>query len=82
MTSINPKITVRCENRTIEPSPEIEWYSGGELLTHPVRIKINGVWKHVLRYDKVIREDTVNQRDIVFRCSIEENSIVEIAVLQ
>ena len=58
---------------------EVEWYSGKELHTHPTRIKINGIWEEVFSYEKIIREDNITKkREIVFRCHIGDNRVVEI----
>lgn len=60
---------------------EVEWYSGKELYTYPKRIHINGVWEDVFSYEKNIREHTVTKkREIIFRCHIGDNRIVEIAI--
>ena len=59
---------------------EVEWYSGKELYTYPRRIKVDGVWEEVFQYEKKIQEDAVTKkREIVFRCHIGDNRIVEIA---
>jgi hypothetical protein len=58
---------------------EVEWYSGKDLYTHPKRVKVEGVWEDVFHYEKLIREDTQEgRREIVFRCHIGDNRIVEV----
>jgi len=76
------KIIIRHANRVLDENPEIEWYSGGESHTHPVRIKINGIWEHVFHYEKIVREDSRQQREIVFRCHIGDNRIIETVISQ
>jgi hypothetical protein len=80
MTHVNPRITLKYGHRILEENAEVEWYSGSELHTHPSRIKINGFWKDVVHYDKIVREDTKHQREIVFRCHIGDNRFVEIII--
>lgn len=70
---------MKSENLNRKSNIEVEWYSGKELYTHPKRIKVDGVWEEVFRYDKRIRENTVTKkREIVFRCHIGDNRIVEV----
>ena len=76
----NPKITLRQGHRILDENPEIEWYSGSELYTHPTRIKINGVWEDVFHYERSIREDNQQQRQLVFRCHIGDNRIIEAVI--
>ena len=62
---------------------EVEWYSGKELYTHPKRVKINGVWEDVFQYERKIREDkATKKREIVFRCHIGDNRIIETVISQ
>lgn len=74
------RITIRHGSRILDESPEIEWYSGGESYTHPVRIKINGIWEDVFQYEKILRENTQQQREIVFRCHIGDNRVIEAVI--
>ena len=76
----NPKIQLRRGNKIIDYNALVEWYSGGELYTHPRRIRIDGVWEEVFQYEKIIREDVQARREIAFRCHIGDNRIVEIAI--
>ena len=58
---------------------EVEWYSGKDLYTHPRRVKVRGVWEDVFHYEKIVREDIKEgKREIVFRCHIGDNRIVEV----
>ncbi len=66
-------------NQILE-NPEIEWYSGAELYTRPKHIKINEIWEEIFQYDKSIRENTAGQREIVFRCHIGDNRIIEVVI--
>ncbi len=66
-------------NRKLPKDAEVEWYSGGELHSHPKRIKVNGVWEEVFHYEKSVREDaTMKRRKTIFRCHIGDNRIVEV----
>lgn len=59
----------------------VEWYSGGELYTHPKRIKVNGIWEDVFQYERIVREDgATKKREIIFRCHIGDNRFVEVLV--
>ncbi len=65
----------KCQNNI-----KVEWYSGKELHTHPKRVRINGVWYDVFQFEKIVREDVSSKnREIIFRCHIGDNRIVEIA---
>lgn len=80
MNMENRNIQVRDAKGILDELAEVEWYSGGELYTHPTRIKIGHVWEAVFQYERSIRE--VNQRrQIVFRCHIGDNRIIEVVVL-
>jgi len=58
---------------------DVEWYSGGDLYTRPKRIKVDGRWEDVFHCEKTIREDASSKRrELVFRCHIGDNRIVEI----
>jgi hypothetical protein len=58
---------------------EVEWYSGGELYTRPRRLKVDGIWYEVFQYEKSVREDAATKkRELVFRCHIGDNRIIEI----
>jgi len=60
---------------------DVEWYSGGELYTHPKRIKVNETWEDVFQYERIVREDAATKkREIVFRCHIGDNRIIEVVV--
>ena len=74
------KIILRHRNRILDENPEIEWYSGGELYTHPTRIKLNGIWEDVLQYERITRENPRQQRETVFRCRIGDDYIVEVTI--
>jgi hypothetical protein len=76
------RIIIRQGSRVLDKNPEIEWYSGKETYTHPVRIKINGIWEDVFQYEKIIRENTQQQRETVFRCHIGDNRIIEVVISQ
>jgi len=76
------RIIIRQGSRILDESPEIEWYSGGELYTHPKRIKINGIWEDVFQYEKLLKENEKQQRETVFRCHIGDNRIVEVVISQ
>ena len=80
MMTPNPRITLRRGHRILAENPEIEWYSGTELYTHPIRIKIKGIWEDVFQYDRILRENTKRQREIVFRCHIGDNRIIVVMV--
>lgn len=68
-------------NGKLESKMEVEWYSGGELYSRPKRIKINGVWKDVLQYEKRIQEDrATKKRKIIFHCHIGDNQIIDVRV--
>jgi hypothetical protein len=59
---------------------EVEWYSGREVYTYPKRVKVDGVWEEVFSYEKSVREHSVTKkREVVFRCHIGDNRIIEIA---
>lgn len=56
---------------------DVEWHSGGDLYTHPRRIKVNGIWEEVFHYERIMREDASSKtRELVFRCHIGDNRIV------
>jgi len=76
------RIMIRQGNQVLDENPEIEWYSGSESYTHPVRIKINGIWEDVFQYEKILRENMQQQREIVFRCHIGDNRIIETIISQ
>ena len=76
------RIIIRQGNQILDENPEIEWYSGGELYTHPKRIKINGVWEDVFHYEKILKENKQQKREIVFRCHIGDNRIIETVISQ
>ena len=58
----------------------VEWYSGNQLHTRPVRIRIKGVWEDVIRFEKGIVENEKNERVTKFRCNIGDNRIVTVIV--
>ena len=58
---------------------EVEWYSGTELYTYPMRIKVDGRWEDVFHCERMIHEDVSSrERKLVFRCHIGDNRIVEV----
>ncbi len=66
-------------NKEFSKDIEVEWYSGGELYTHPMRIKVEGIWEDVLHYERIVHEDvTSKKRRLIFRCHIGDNRIVEV----
>ena len=71
------KCLQRMENKKI--NIDVEWYSGKEVNTHPMRVKVAGVWEEVFQYEKEIHEDLkTKQRKIIFYCHIGDNRIVKI----
>lgn len=79
MTQDKPTITLYQKGRIVSKSPEIEWYSGKELYTRPIRVKIGEIWEEVFTFEKQIREDVLKQqRKIVFRCHIGDNRIYDV----
>lgn len=57
----------------------VEWYSGKDAFTRPKRIKVNGVWREVFKFEKQILEEfSTRKRSIVFICHIGDNEIVKV----
>lgn len=73
------RVILRYGNQILK-NPEIEWYSGTELYTRPKRVKINEIWEDICQYEKSIRENTKGQREVVFRCHIGDNRIIEVVI--
>uniref|UniRef100_A0A7C4XG81 Uncharacterized protein n=1 Tax=candidate division WOR-3 bacterium TaxID=2052148 RepID=A0A7C4XG81_UNCW3 len=60
---------------------EVEWYSGKDAKTYPKRIKVEGVWRDVFKFEKEIREDfSTRKRVIIFNCDIGDNEIVRVKI--
>ena len=79
MTDAKPIVTMHQEDKIVSKNPEIEWYSGKDFYTHPIRIKIKDVWEEVFSFEKRIKEDyKKKQRKIIFRCHIGDNRMVDI----
>ena len=73
-----PEVVLKQDGLIIEDG-EVEWYSGGELYTHPRRIRLKDIWEDVFHFDKQIQE-TKKGRRIIFRCNIGDNRIIVVAV--
>ena len=73
------EIILMKENQIVE-NGEVEWYSGNELYTRPMRVKVNGVWENVFHYTKSLRENQNQQRSTVFHCHIGDNRTIVIVV--
>ena len=81
MKQDSAKIILRRGGAIIDPDALVEWYSGRELYDRPKHVKINGVWEEVFTYEKIIRQEELNTaREIVFRCHIGDNRIIEIVI--
>lgn len=81
MKQDSAKIILRRGGTIIDPDARVEWYSGREPYDRPKHVKINDVWEDIFTYEKSIREDKYGgAREIVFRCHIGDNRIVDIAV--
>jgi hypothetical protein len=80
MNMESKKIQVRDAQGIPDATAEVEWYSGGEMYTHPTRIKKDGIWEEVFQYERSIRE-VDQQRQIVFHCHIGDNRIIQVVVL-
>lgn len=58
---------------------DVEWYAGGGRYSHPVRIRLDGVWEEVFSWEKSIHEDRHSRdRTTVFLCHIGDNRIVKV----
>ncbi len=76
---MGPRVVLVQEAQIIE-NGAVEWYSGNELYTRPVRIRINDIWEDVSRSEKSIVENEKQERSINFRCNIGDNRIITILV--
>lgn len=76
-----PTIILRHGDEVACKNPEIEWYAGKELYTHPIRVKVKDVWEQVFSFEKRIEEDShQRRREIIFRCHIGDNRIIEVVL--
>jgi hypothetical protein len=58
---------------------DVEWYAGAGRYSHPVRIRLDGVWEEVFSWEKAIHEDNdTGQRTTVFLCHIGDNRIIKV----
>jgi len=58
---------------------DVEWYAGTGRYSHPVRIRLDGVWEEVFSWDKAVHEDkNSRQRTTVFLCHIGDNRIIKV----
>ena len=77
----NPQVQLRSGNVILDHNAVVEWYSGAEAYTHPKRIRIDGIWEEVFRYEKRIREDNQRRREIAFRCHIGDMRIYDVVII-
>ncbi|KPK63254.1 hypothetical protein AMJ83_07840 [candidate division WOR_3 bacterium SM23_42] len=75
------RVQLRRGNEILDRDAAVEWYSGGELYTHPKRIRIDGTWEEVFHYDKKIRENNQQHREIAFSCHIGDNRVYEVVIM-
>jgi hypothetical protein len=75
------KRDVKGEHSKRKSDSEVEWYSERNVYTYPRRVKVDGIWEDVFSYEKSIREHSITRkREVIFRCHIGDNRIVEIAI--
>ena len=66
--------------RTV-PGKDVEWYAGTGRYSHPVKIRLDGVWEEVFSWEKAIHEDRISgRRTTVFLCHIGDNRIIKVTV--
>ncbi len=66
---------------TVLNESDVEWYSGKSTRTYPRRVKVDGVWREVFRFEKQIFEElSTRNRYTIFLCHIGDNEVVKVKV--